>query len=206
MYTLNDDRDIEYGWMRQVLPRGLGWLLDLGTPPGYPTQEEAKAKGWNVWSVDLQGEPFRRVDHVHMKGDFNELYIGRTFDGVLNISSIEHFGLAGRYSVVADNPDADLRAMEKLARLMEPHAFMILTIPVGTDQVFRPWHRVYGDERFPRLIKEFTMLKSQYWAKRDGIDKYVTVSRGEAFGTTPQPPPHHYYAIGGFVLGIPSND
>jgi hypothetical protein len=189
--------------MREKLPTGLGWLLDLGTPPGYPTQEEAQSKGWNVWSIDLRGEPFRVLDRIHTVGDFNEMYFGRTFDMVLNISTIEHFGLAGRYGVVDPDPDADLRAMEKLASLMESHARMVMTIPVGKDAVFTPWHRIYGDERFPQLIKDFTVLESRFWVKRDGVDRYVVGSRKEAFGTTPQPPPNHYYALGGFVLGVP---
>jgi len=205
MYTLNDDRTIEYGWMRENLGHGDGWVLDLGTPAGYPTQEDAISKGWNVLSIDLRGDPFEHPNHIHVVGDFNQIELGRKFDYVLNVSSIEHFGLAGRYGVTVADPDADIHAMEKLAKVMKPGAQMVLTIPVGVDRIFSPWHRVYGDLRFHQLIRPFTVLKARFWVKRGGIDKYVEGSRDEAFGTMPQAPPDHYYALGGFVLGVPPN-
>ena len=56
-------------------------------------------------------------------------------------SAIEHFGLSGRYGA-SEDPEGDLKAMRKIAAILNPSGQLFLTIPVGADMVFRPWHRV----------------------------------------------------------------
>jgi hypothetical protein len=72
----------------------------------------------------------------------------------------------------------------------------VVTIPVGRDGVFSPYHRVYGDERLPRLLERFTVELEQYWAKpRD--NRWAPVQRGTALGQQGSP---SFYALGLFVL------
>jgi len=42
------------------------------------------------------------------------------FDLVINWSTVEHVGLAGRYGVTKSRPDGDLEAMARLRDLMKP--------------------------------------------------------------------------------------
>ena len=121
----------------------------------------------------------------------------RTFDQVINCSSIEHVGLAGRYGS-PDLPDGDIVAMRKLADLLKRDGTMILSIPVGLEGVYPPWHRVYGTERETQLLAPFRVTAESYWAKLDS-EKYEPVDRETAFG---QPGSATYYALGLYVLEL----
>jgi hypothetical protein len=75
----------------------------------------------------------------------------RTFDAVLNISSIEHDGL-GSYGDPID-PNGDLKAMKNLKSLLPVGALMIFAVPIGRDVVVFNAHRAYGRIRLPLLLE-----------------------------------------------------
>lgn len=158
----------------------------------------ASFAGNHVVAVDLEHEQylFRGHDIEYVQGDFNEIdFEPESFDQILNCSSIEHVGLAGRYGS-PDDPDGDLRAMEKMARILKPEGDMVLAIPVGLDGVHAPWHRVYGEERLPRLLEHWHVRKESYWAKV-GSEQYEPVSREQALA---DPGSATYYALGLYVV------
>jgi SAM-dependent methyltransferase len=197
--TLAGDRDVEWAWsMAHLLPTAVrGRVLDLGAGHGLLSLTAA-FRGHAVVAVDLEANAFQfEADGIeYLRGDFNQLtFESASFDQVINCSTIEHFGLAGRYGSIADE-DADLVAMGHLADLLRPEGSMVLTIPVGRDGVFPPYHRVYGEERLPHLLERFTIDHEQYWAKpRD--NRWDPVERGVALG---QQGSTSFYALGLFVL------
>jgi SAM-dependent methyltransferase len=155
-------------------------------------------RGHRVVAVDLEACAFQfaAAGIEYLRRDFNQLtFEPASFDQVINCSTIEHFGLAGRYGSVADE-DADLVAMQRLADVLHPGGSMVLTIPIGCDGVFSPYHRVYGEERLPRLLDRFTIDREQYWAKpRD--NRWNPVERETAIRQQGSP---SFYALGLFVL------
>lgn len=197
--TLAGDRDVEWAWsMAHLLPAtSPGRVLDLGAGHGMLSLTAA-LRDHRVVAVDLEecGFQFESEQVEYVRGDFNELtFEPEWFDQVLNCSTIEHFGLAGRYGSAADE-DADLAAMERLARVLRRDGSMVLTIPVGRDGVFSPYHRVYGEERLPRLLDRFAIEREQFWAKpRD--NRWAPVERGTALRQQGSPT---FYALGLFVL------
>ena len=82
----------------------------------------------------------------------------RKFDVILSISSIEHDGL-GRYGDPI-NPNGDLEFMAKAKSLLKEGGHMILAVPVGYDALTWTAHRIYGELRFPLLIKEWNLIDS----------------------------------------------
>jgi len=207
VYTLRDDRTVEYGYARDNLVPGAGrLLLDVGTPLGFPTIDLAVQRGYRVVATDLRGVDAVQGNITFKAGDFLEIEFEQQFDRILNISSVEHFGLAGRYGIAKGQPMADLLAMAKLRTLMKPGAMMLLTVPVGVDAVAYPYHRVYGWERLPRLLAGYNIISQEFWAKLGGVDKYISVSEATALATISEmrakteSAADHYYAIGGFTL------
>jgi hypothetical protein len=89
--------------------------------------------------------------------------------------------------------------MGRLREVMKPGAIMLLTILVGRDSVFSPLHRVYGRERLPRLLNDFTVEYCEYWTK-DGENKWEQVDRETALNYVLQT---HVYGLGCFVLRVP---
>ncbi|MCX7651722.1 MAG: DUF268 domain-containing protein [Bacteroidia bacterium] len=126
------------------------------------------------------------------------------FDLVTNISSVEHVGLSGRYGVEKDTPDGDLIAMTKLRDWLKKDGIMLLTIPVGKDEVFAPLARVYGEKRLPLLLKGFSILHEEYWAKISSDNRWYLVERDLALtyhaDVRSWRPDQNIYALGCFVL------
>jgi len=194
---LAGDRTIEWAWVLGRLRRDPGRVLDFGTGTGFVALAAAFA-GHEVVAVDLEpcAFEFKGASITYRQGDFNELaFEPRSFDQVLNCSTIEHVGLEGRYGSPAD-PDGDLRAMEKLASLLRPDGDMVLTLPVGVDGVFSPYHRVYGEERLPRLLERFTVRDEAWWAKLDG-KAWQPTTRDAALAVQGS---SSYYALGLLVV------
>jgi SAM-dependent methyltransferase len=197
--TLVGDRDVEWAWcMAHLLPsEPPRRVLDLGAGHGLLSLT-ATFRGHSVVAVDLEECTFQfaTAEIEYVRGDFNQLaFEPASFHQIVNCSTIEHFGLAGRYSSVADD-DADLVAMGRLADLLHPDGSMILTIPVGRDGVFAPYHRVYGEDRLPRLLQRFAVDREEYRAKlRDNL--WAPVQRATALQQQGSP---SFYALGLFVL------
>lgn len=195
--TLAGDREIEWTWTLGHVRRGPGRLLDFGSGNGMMALGASFA-GNDVVAVDLEPEqyPFEPAAIEYVQGDFNELALGADpFDQILNCSTVEHVGLAGRYGS-PDDPEGDLHAMEKMARMVKPNGNMVLTIPVGRDAVFAPLHRIYGQERLPRLLEYWEIREESYWAKAAG-PRFAPVTREEALAEVGS---SSYYALGLFVV------
>jgi hypothetical protein len=73
---------------------------------------------------------------------------------------------------------------------------MLLSVPVGRDAVFSPWHRVYGPERLPRLLDGFAVEASEFWVK-DADNRWITAEEATALATQPL---ERLYGLGCFVL------
>jgi SAM-dependent methyltransferase len=197
--TLAGDREIEWSWTLGHVKKGPGRVLDFGSGDGMMAVGASFA-GNDVVAVDLEPEQYLfNPDGIeYVRGDFNELeFEPGSFDQILNCSSVEHVGLAGRYGS-PDEPDGDLRAMEKMARLVKPDGNMVLTIPIGRDAVHKPLHRIYGEQRLPRLLEHWAIREAAYWAKPND-NRFEPVSREHALNEVGSP---SYYALGLFVVAL----
>ena len=203
--NLAGDRDIEWSWVSSQMPSGPGKALDFG--PGTSSLGlMAVQRGFRVIAVDL--EPVQwyyfHPELEFIQGDILKLSLPpKHFDLVINCSTVEHVGLAGRYSVAESSPDGDLEAMAHLRELMKPGGIMLLTIPIGQDAVFVPFCRVYGAERLPRLLGGFNVQKEAFWVK-DNHNRWILAGRETAlnFQTSAGSwnPLSNIYALGCFVL------
>jgi len=202
LIDLSGDRDVEYAWISANMPLGPGRALDFGCGFGHLGLAAAQ-RGFTVTALDL-----REIEwpYAHPGLEFTQkdlLELGRTeerFDLIINCSTVEHVGLAGRYGS-PECPDGDLEAMQWLLQLAQVGGTMLLTVPVGRDTVFRPLHRVYGRERLPRLLAGWTVVEKQFWTKSD-TNKWGMVGQDEALAFEPT---QSVYGLGCFVLRRPVN-
>jgi SAM-dependent methyltransferase len=195
--TLVGERDVEWAWTLAHLHQGVGRILDFGSGNGMLALAASFA-GNEAIAVDLEAEQYLFTGHNirYIRGDFNQLeWEPRSFDQILNCSSIEHVGISGRYGS-PDEEDGDLKAMQKLAGLVKRDGNMVLSIPLGLDGVYPPWHRVYGETRLSALLDAWVVRKESYWAKRDD-EKYEPISRSEALAEVGSAT---YYALGLYVV------
>lgn len=206
--NLIGDRDIEWSWVASKMPSGHGEALDFG-PGGSHLALIAAQRGFNVTAVDLGpvNWPYTHPGLRFIQGDILKLPLpSGHFDMIINCSTVEHVGLAGRYSVTENRPDGDLEAMARLREVMKPGGVMLCTIPIGQDALFAPLTRIYGKERLPRLMDGFIMDKESFWVK-DPNNRWIQCDKGTALSFNASAgsydPLQDVYALGGFVLRKP---
>jgi len=203
--NLAGERNIEWSWVSSQMSSGPGEALDFG-PGGSFLGLIAAQRGFRVTAVDLEPVQWHYthpgLQFIH--GDILKLSLPTNhFDLVINCSTVEHVGLAGRYGVTEDNTNGDLEAMARLKKLMKPGGIMLLTIPVGQDAVFLPLHRVYGAQRLPRLLEGYKVEKEAFWVK-DNQNRWVPAEKEAALHFKASAgswnPLSNVYALGCFVL------
>jgi Caenorhabditis protein of unknown function, DUF268 len=197
---LSGDRDIEWSWVAGNLPENSGEVLDFG-PSNSTSGLIAAFHGGKVIGLDLEPPPRTSYQHSGLSmrhGDILTYDFGdQRFDTVINCSTVEHVGLPGRYGS-PDIADGDLQAMQRLRGLMRvPASRMVLTIPVGIDGVFVPYHRVYGAKRLALLTSGFSMVRQAYFAKTLPGRQWKETTRDAALSVQGSA---SFYALGLFVL------
>jgi glycosyltransferase involved in cell wall biosynthesis len=213
--NLLGDRDIEWSWILSRIKNGPGKALDLGCGDSLLLSLTAAQRGYDVLAIDRErheypfvtkGVTFKLVDVLE------ECFSPNYFDLIIVCSTIEHIGLPNRYQ--SPIPEGDLIVMEKLHDAIEPDGMLLLTLPIGLDAVFAPYHRVlltlpigldavfapchrvYGEVRLPRLLKGWSIIEEIYWIKQPS-NQWLSVSRQEALA---QPGSNTHYGLGCFVL------
>lgn len=192
-------RDIEWSWVLSHLKTGPGNALDLGPGPFTLLTNTAAQRGYEVLALDRQrlDWPFVAAGVTLRQGDIlTEELPPNTFDLIINCSTIEHVGLAGRYGTTQFTPDGDLEAMRKLLRAIKSSGDMLLTVPVGLDALFAPLHRVYGEQRLPRLLEGWRVEEERYWVKT-ADNQWGSVTRQRALSI---PGSERLVGLGCFVL------
>ena len=196
---LAGDRYLEWAWMVAHLPDNPGDVMDFGCGDAF-LGLTAAIRGGNVVGFDRKPPrvPYF-MDNLTMQAgdildfDFKEVQ----FDIIMNCSSIEHVGLPGRYDST-NVPNGDLVGMDRLRKLLRPpDGTILLTVPVGQDAVFSPFHRVYGVRRLDLLLKGFHVIQQEFWTKRPDRNEWISVGKKEALTTQAS---SSFYALGFFIL------
>lgn len=191
-------REIEYSWIFANIPNEGGSALDLGTGNSY-TGLLAARKGYEVLGIDLRDThfnyhhprfKFRKEDFFNLELEPNSL------DLVINCSTIEHIGLKGRYNVKEEQSNGDLDAMRLLRTFIKKNKIMLMTIPVGKDALFHPYHRVYGSKRLPKLLENWEIEKEEFWLKNEA-NQWIQKAKEEVINMETN---RYYYGLGLFVL------
>lgn len=194
-FDLKGEKLVDWGWVCANLPPGPKHALEIG-PGESPIIPAMLSLGYEVTAVDAWAAPASIIEGFRfVQGDFNEFSGDQRFDVIVLCSVVEHIGLAGRYNSVEDI-DGDLKAMEHVRDLLEPEGRVLLTIPVGRDAVHRPWHRVYGRERLPRLLEGFEVIQGRFLQKEPESAWFET-TRERALDS---PVDIRRYALGEMIL------
>lgn len=206
--NLLGERFIEEAWFHAHMPAGPGAALDFGTG-GSHLALAAAYRGFAVTAIDLQPVNWLYTHPTlqFTQGDLFALNLPKGhFDLILNCSTVEHVGLAGRYGVKTNQLNGDLEAMKRLMSLLKPGGTMLLNVPVGRDAVFPPYARVYGVERLPQLLADFQIEKQAFFVN-DQENRWIpcdkeTALNEQAFAGSSDPK-QCSYALGCWVLRRP---
>jgi SAM-dependent methyltransferase len=141
-------------------------VLDIGCTCSVVSIQLAML-GYNVTGIDLQNYYFRHRNFEFVKADFNYYdFKGKKFDIIVDISSIEHFGLH-TFSNMRLDLDADKKALRKIHGMLKPKGQLIFTAPFGVHEVIGSFTRVYDRNDIKELLKGFRVENSQYYHLKD---------------------------------------
>ena len=94
-------------------------------------------------------------------------FLDNSFDAVVSLCSIEHFGL-GRYGDDFDL-DADKKAMKEMIRVLKPGGCLIIstTITKAVPSIVFNLYRAYSTEMIKDFFKNMEKVEEKYWAFND---------------------------------------
>lgn len=194
-FDLKGEAFLDWGFVCANLPPGPNRALEIG-PGRSPIIPAMLSLGYDVTAIDISCDLAKQFSGARfIKGDFTGELLEVGFDMIVACSTIEHFGISGRYGSKED-PEGDLKAMRKITELLDAQGWLFLTVPVGIDGVHRPFHRVYGKRRLPRLLEGYDVVKSRFlvkvpWGPWRATDRETALD---------YPASSRRYALGQFLL------
>ena len=141
-------------------------VLDVGCSESLVPLEFASL-GYSVTGIDLREYPLHHPNLTTFATPLEDWETDETFDVVVCLSSIEHFGL-GTYGEKAVDERLDHRAMQILLDRIEPDGLLVLTIPFGETEV-TPVQRMYDRHDLDALLQGWVI---------DTIDVAVPAEEG----------------------------
>jgi SAM-dependent methyltransferase len=205
---IGGERNIEWAFLSAEIPNGPGEALEFGCEQGYMSLVAAQ-RGFHVIANDLEPQAFcwKHPSVEFRQGDFLNLALPRNhFDLVIDCSSIEHVGVAGRYGITVDDSEGDIEVMRRIEEVLKPGGKFLMTGPCGKDALLAPWCRVYGPKRLPLLFGNLQIDREAFWRKNN-FNQWIECDRQTALTFEPrnhETNPHACaYNLGCFALHKP---
>jgi len=111
--------------------------------------------GYQTTVVEPQGYPFQHPNLevlLHPLEDIED----RSFDAIVLLSTIEHFGIGHYQGGPEPDISADRNAIEQIATMLKPGGILVLTVPYGPSDT-NDLERIYDRDRLVALLDGWAM-------------------------------------------------
>lgn len=160
---LVNERIVEYTQICQWI-RSKGKVLDVGCVSSrLPIQ--LAGLGYEVHGVDTRNYPFKHPNFYFYKVDIFKWSPTMTFDIIILVSALEHFGLGGYGDLVL--PEADRRAVAQVSKWLRRGGQLLVTVPFGKPEVTKK-HRIYDIGRLKYLFSDFKWVQQRFFERVEG--------------------------------------
>lgn len=165
-FDLAGEKYPDWGWcLGKLTEHKNEEILDIGCSYS-PISMSAIGFGNKVWGMDVAPVNYVHPDFYFINADFLEYDFGvKKFDCIVMCSVVEHIGLTGRYGQ-KEILNGDILTMQKIKTLLKDGAHLIISIPVGLDLVYKPFHRIYGKKTLPTLFSGYKIFEEDFWVKQ----------------------------------------
>jgi SAM-dependent methyltransferase len=157
---LVNERIVEYPQILQWIKQK-GNILDIGCVSSRLPLQLASL-GYKIYGVDIRTYPFQHPNFRFHKADVFEWVPERSFDVILLISTLEHFGFGGYGDLVL--VDADKKAIERITPWLSKDGQLLVSVPFGKAEITRK-HRIYDSERLKYLFSDFKWVNQKYFQR-----------------------------------------
>ena len=157
---LINERIVEYPQIFQLI-KPSGVVLDIGCMTSRLPLQLASL-GYQVHGIDFRMYPFKHPNFHFHKGDVLSWSPKQSFDIILLISAIEHFGLGDYGDPVMD--DADKVAVDKISSWLSKDGQFLVSVPFGKPAITSK-QRVYDMERLKYVFSGFEWIDQKYFKR-----------------------------------------
>ncbi len=122
-----------------------------------------------VTTLDVRERAPAFENEIVLTGDAKRLNLAAdTFDAVVSLGSLEHFGL-GRYGDAFDL-DADLAAFQEMVRVLRPGGVLVFstTITRADPQIVFNAHRIYSHAMIRSMCRGLELVEERFFSHRLG--------------------------------------
>lgn len=139
-------------------------VLDIGS---YRTFVIGLAAHYKLTALDvrLREEKIKLDNETLIMSDAKEINLAsNSFDAIVSLSAIEHFGL-GRYGDEFDL-DCDKKAFLEMKRVLKPGGHLIFTTTVtqAEPSIYFNAHRIYSYEMIESFCRGLTLIDEKYYS------------------------------------------
>jgi SAM-dependent methyltransferase len=153
-------------------------ILDIGCAESTVAFSLASL-GYEVTGIDLHPYPFQHPNLTTVVSAVEQWDCPDShFDGIVCLSSIEHFGL-GVYGE-EETEGLDVLAMERITRWAKPGSLLALTTPFGLYQV-NAQQRTYDMPALRRLLSGWDIIETHTAIRLDGGNGWQVVDGERTF-------------------------
>jgi len=157
---LVNERIVEYPQIfRWIKPEGV--VLDIGCVESrLPIQ--LASLGYKVHGIDVRPYPFKHPNFQFHMVDIFEWSPGQSFDVIILVSTLDHFGLGVFGDLKVEN--ADKNAVERISNWLSEDGQLLVTLPFGKPEV--TWlHRISDLNRLRYLFSDFEWVEQKYFKR-----------------------------------------
>lgn len=175
-------RVIEYSFVILKLEKQKkGKVLDVGCTSGNNIVPfMLTLLGWEVYGMDVRRLKFKHPNFHFVQGDIRKTtFPDDFFDCVCAISTLEHIGLKGRYSVTEEDLEGDIKAVNEIKRILRPEGHFLITLPYGKGRLIKPLHRIYDKVKLQKLFSSWKIEGGDYLI-HNSSGYWINVSEEEA--------------------------
>jgi SAM-dependent methyltransferase len=151
---------------KNIFASGVNEHYDIGSRiDGFITSISVFLEKVIVLDIRPQIDKMFNIEFMQMDATNLDGIADNSIISISTLSAIEHFGL-GRYGDPID-PDADIKAMKSLQRVLTPGGRLYFSVPIGKERLEYNAHRIYNPLTITQIFNEL-LLKEFYAVNQEG--------------------------------------
>lgn len=162
--AMPDPRLYEYSWVISHLARlPIGNLLDIGCTASMNLIPATLCNlDWKVYGLDIREFKYQHDNFTFVKS-IDELPQDTKFQTITAVSSLEHFGMSGRYGIKRTDTGVARQVVNQAIEKMADDGAMFITVPFTPDKWYiKDSMIIYDRELLDALVQPLKIVRARW--------------------------------------------